>query len=124
MGFQLHPTAGVEVGVRLPNVLGRDEMPFMPPDGQLDSLRVVQPAPYAPPPATQRLIDELYREELIEARAMSPEQKLLAGQQLFEAACRITMAGIRNQFPDASEAQCRAILRQRLEYQRRLEETS
>jgi hypothetical protein len=30
---------------------------------------------YTPPPETSRLIDELYREELREARAMPPEQK-------------------------------------------------
>ena len=92
-------------------------------DANPDSLRE-QPAPYAPPPATQRLIDELFREELIEARAMSPEEKVRAGQQLFEAACRITLAGIRHQFPDASEDHCREILRERLELQRRLEATS
>ena len=95
----------------------------MPADANPDSLRE-QPAAYTPPPATQRLIDELYREELIEARAMSPEEKVLAGQQLFEAACRITLAGIRNQNPNASEAECLEILRQRLVLQRRLEETS
>ena len=65
----------------------------MPADANPDSLRE-QPAPYTPPPATQRLIDELFREELIEARAMSPEEKVLAGQHLFEAACRMTLAGI------------------------------
>jgi hypothetical protein len=92
-------------------------------DANPDSLRE-QAATYAPPPATQRLIDELYREELIEARTMSPEEKVLAGQQLFEAACRMTLAGIRNQNPGASEEQCREILRQRLVLQRRLEETS
>lgn len=81
-------------------------------------------APYAPPPETQRLIDELYREELREARAMSPEEKLRAGQQLFEGACRVTLAGIRHQNPGASEEQCLEILRQRLVFQRRLEETS
>jgi hypothetical protein len=83
-----------------------------------------QSPPYAPPPETQRLIDELYREELREARAMSPEEKLRAGQQLFEGACRITLAGIRHQNPGASEEQCLEILRQRLVFQRRLEETS
>ena len=82
------------------------------------------PAPYAPPPDTQRLIDELYREELREARAMSPEEKILAGQQLFEGACRMTLAGIRNQHSGASEEECLEILRQRLVLQRRLEETS
>jgi hypothetical protein len=83
-----------------------------------------EPVPYSPPPETQRLIDELYRQELREARAMAPEDKILAGQQLFEAACRVTLAGIRNQNPDASEERCLEMLRQRLELQRRLEETS
>jgi hypothetical protein len=95
----------------------------MKPDGEPDMLREQSP-PYAPPPATQRLIDELYREELREARAMPPVDKILAGQQLFESACRITLAGIRNQNPGASEEQCLEILRQRLELQRRLEESS
>ena len=95
----------------------------MPTDANPDSLRE-QPTPYAPPPATQRLIDELFREELVEARAMSPEEKVLAGQQLFEAACRITLAGIRHQFPGAAEARCREILRERLELQGKLEATS
>jgi len=95
----------------------------MTPDNEPDALRE-QSAPYAPPPETQRLIDELYREEVREARVMAPADKVRAGQQLFESACRITLAGIRNQNPGASEDQCMEILRKRLEYQRRLEETS
>ena len=95
----------------------------MTPDHEPDALREPSP-PYAPPPQTQRLMDELYREELREARAMAPAEKILAGQQLFESACRITLAGIRNQNPGAAEEQCLEILRQRLEWQRRLEETS
>ena len=83
-----------------------------------------QPTEYLPPPETQRLIDELYREEILEARAMSPEDKIRAGQQLFEAACRVTLAGIRNQNPGISEERCLEILRQRLDLQRRLEESS
>lgn len=59
-----------------------------------------------------------------EARAMDPAEKILAGQQLFESACRMTLAGIRNQNPGASEEQCREILRQRLEWQRKLEASS
>jgi hypothetical protein len=95
----------------------------MPTDADPDSLKET-PVAYTPPPETQRLIDELYRQEVLEARAMTPADKLRAGQQLFEAACRITLAGIRNQNPGASEDQCLEILRQRLEFQRRLEETS
>ena len=94
---------------------------LMATDGESDSLHEA-PVPYSPPPETQRLIDELYREEIIEARQMPPEEKILAGQRLFEAACRITLAGIRNQFPEASEERCLEIFRQRLELQRRLEE--
>jgi hypothetical protein len=80
-------------------------------------------APYAPPPETQRLIDELYREEVLEARAMKPEQKLLAGEELFLYACSITMAGIRNQFPEADEAERKRILQGRIDLQRKLDET-
>jgi len=92
----------------------------MTPDRQADVVKE-QPPPYAPPPETQQLIDELYREELREARAMPPEQKLLLGEELFAYACSITMAGIRNQFPEADEAGRRRILDQRLELQRKLE---
>jgi hypothetical protein len=95
----------------------------MTPEREPDALREQSP-PYAPPPEIQRLIDELYREELRDARAMPPEEKILAGQQLFESACRITLSGIRNQNPGASEEQCLEILRKRLEFQRRLEEFS
>jgi hypothetical protein len=95
----------------------------MTPERHPDALRE-QSADYAPPPETQRLIDELYREELREARAMSPEEKLLLGEDLFAYACSITMAGIRNQFPEADDAERRRILEQRLELQRKLEARS
>ena len=69
----------------------------------------------------QPLIDELYRQEVLDARRMPMEEKLLAGQRLFEWACTITLAGIRNQNPEASEEQCRKILRDRLAWRRRRE---
>jgi len=40
-----------------------------------------------------------------------------------ETACWITLAGIRHQFPGASEETCLDILRQRIEFQKKLEET-
>ena len=92
----------------------------MTPDHEPDVLREPSPS-YAPPSETQRLIDELYREELREARLMPPEQKLLLGEELFAYACSITMAGIRHQFPEAGEAERRRILERRLELQRKLE---
>ena len=69
----------------------------------------------------QALAAEIYHERVIEARTMSPEEKLLAGEELFEYACAITLAGIRNQFPGASEEECLKILEERLELRERLE---
>jgi hypothetical protein len=69
----------------------------------------------------QPLIDQLYREEVLEARSMSPEEKFLAGEELFEYACSITLAGIRNQNPGFSEEECHRELERRLELQARME---
>ena len=67
------------------------------------------------------LADAIYRERIIRARNASPEEKILAGQWLFEAACEITLAGIRDQNPAITEEQCRQILRDRLAWRRRRE---
>jgi hypothetical protein len=69
----------------------------------------------------RRLADELYRERVLEARQMPPEEKLLAGEELFEYACSITLGGIHNQFPDASEEECAKILEARLDMRERRE---
>jgi hypothetical protein len=69
----------------------------------------------------RRLADEIYREKIRAARMMTPEQKLLAGAQLFDYACRITLSGIRSQNPDASEERVQEILRERLALAERLE---
>ena len=70
-----------------------------------------------------RLADGLYRERVLEARAMAPEDKLLAGEELFEYACAITLAGIRNQFPETTDAECHRILEARLALRERMEST-
>jgi len=90
-------------------------------DPNTGSLRE-EPARYAPPLAVQKSIDELYQEEVLEARAMRPEDKLLAGEELFLYVCSVTMAGIRNQFPHADDAEQQRILEERLELQRKLEQ--
>ena len=71
---------------------------------------------------TQELIDEIYREKVLRARAMSPEEKLLDGPRLFEMGCEISKSGIRAQYPDADEAEVLRILKDRLKLARRLEE--
>lgn len=49
-----------------------------------------------------------------QARAMSPAMKFQAGSELFEEACRWTLAGIATQFPDLDEPGRLAELRRRL----------
>ena len=68
----------------------------------------------------QQLIDDIYRQKLRAARAMSPEDKLLAGPRLFERSCRIMADGIRSEYPDADEDRVQEILRERLALLRRL----
>jgi hypothetical protein len=65
--------------------------------------------------------DRLFREEVLRARAMDPAEKLSAGFELFEYACEITRAGIRNQNPQADEAEVERILGERLALAKRLE---
>ena len=79
----------------------------------------IQPA--AADAAIQRLAEELYRERVADARAMAPEDKLLAGEDLFDYACAITLAGIRDQFPGLSEDQYLRILEERLALRERME---
>ena len=72
----------------------------------------------------QAVVDDLLRERVERARAMSPEEKLLAGPRLFERSCRIMADGLRHEHPEASEEQIQELLRQRLELVRKLEEGS
>ena len=72
---------------------------------------------------TEQLIDELYRERVLRARRMSPEEKSLAGPRLFERACKIMADGIRDEHPEAEEEEIRAMLVQRPALAQRLEQS-
>ncbi len=72
-------------------------------------------------PSIEQLSDELFREEVLRARAMDPGEKLFAGVRLFDYACRITLAGIRHQFPGITDEEALRILKERLALERRLE---
>lgn len=61
------------------------------------------------------LISQLDAEDLEQARLMTPSQKLRAGGDLFDDACRWTLAGIRNQHPDFTPEQAMDELRRRLD---------
>jgi len=71
---------------------------------------------------TKELIDEIFRDKVIQARKMSVEQKLWAGPELFEWSCQWALAGIRHQFPEVDDERARQMLEERLELQRRLED--
>jgi len=68
-----------------------------------------------------KLAEELYCERVVEARQMPPEEKLLAGEELFEYACAITLAGIRDQSPGLNEQECLQILEERLDLREQME---
>ena len=69
---------------------------------------------------TQELVDELYRERVLWARAMTLEQRMLAGPQIYEDVCERMAAGLRDENPGADEATIQALLLRRLEFLRRL----
>jgi hypothetical protein len=69
----------------------------------------------------KELGEAIYRDRVHRARLAPPGEKMRDGPQLFDFACRITMCGIRHQFPEASEQRVREILVERLELQKRLE---
>lgn len=73
---------------------------------------------------TPELIDALHRDKVDAARHMSPEQKFLAGGELFDAVVERMLAGIHMQHPNVSEDDAMAMLRQRLAIARRLENLS
>ena len=72
----------------------------------------------------QQLADTLYWEKVERARRMKPEDRMQAGPELFDYACSITLTALREQMPEASEAQLLDALRQRLAIKRQLEDAT
>ncbi len=70
---------------------------------------------------TQELIDELFQEEVEEARRMTSEQKLLAGEDLYRYAERITLAGIKHENPGIDDQRALEILQERFDLIERAE---
>ena len=67
------------------------------------------------------LIDELYLEEVLRARQMSPEEKFTAGQELFELACAFTLAGIKADHHGETPERWQQLLRERIALGERLQ---
>lgn len=69
----------------------------------------------------KRLAHDIFREKVERARRMSADEKFLAGYRLFNQGCMMMEAGIRDQFPEADDAEVKLKLRHRLQLGRRLE---
>lgn len=79
-------------------------------------------SPNEPGPDVPRLsADDLYWEDVEEARNRPLKDKLLAGPRLFDRSCEFMRVGIRLQNPDATDEDVERILLERLELSRRLE---
>ncbi len=73
-------------------------------------------------PEVKPLADAIYRERVQRARQMAPEERIAAGPELFDYACSITLAALREQLPGATEAELLAALRQRLDRASKLDD--
>lgn len=63
---------------------------------------------------SKELIEQLDREDIEQSRRMSGSQKLRAGGDLFDEACRWTLAGIRHDNPGITPEAAMMELRRRL----------
>lgn len=70
---------------------------------------------------SDELIHQLRREEIEDARRLTAKQKLELSGDLFDAACEVTLSGIRFENPEFDDTAALAELRRRLELARRLE---
>ncbi len=70
----------------------------------------------------QPLIDQLYREEILRARQMTPADRLRGTFEMTETALALMRAGVRSQFPGASEEELLGHCRERLRRMRRTQD--
>lgn len=63
---------------------------------------------------TQELFDQLYREKILVARRMTPEERVLGCFELTEFVRQVMTDGVRDQFPEADEEEVQAIVRKRV----------
>lgn len=70
----------------------------------------------------QPLINELYREEILRARRMTPEERLRGTFEMTETALTLMRAGVRHQFPGATDEEVLAQCQERLRRIRRTQD--
>jgi len=70
---------------------------------------------------TPELIDDIYLEKVLRARAAPMAEKILDGPRLYAYACEAVRAGVRSQNPQATPDQLKLLIKQRFERIRQLE---
>jgi len=70
------------------------------------------------------LAEQLFWDKIERAKTMAPEQRVVVSLELFDRTRRVMLDGIRNDYPQADEAEVLSVLQQRLELLRRLEQAS
>jgi hypothetical protein len=70
----------------------------------------------------QPLIDQLYREEILRARKQTPQERISGAFEMSELALGIMRAGVRHEFPGATEEEVLEHCRERLRRIRRTQD--
>jgi hypothetical protein len=70
----------------------------------------------------QQLFDQLFRDQINQARRMSPEERVRVGLHLSDLAFRVMADSIRQQSPEASDDEVQRLVRERVRRIRRLKE--
>ena len=70
----------------------------------------------------QPFIDQLYREEILRARKLTPQQRLRAIFEVTKFALRMMRGSLRHHHPEADDAEILRLARERIAKVRRLNE--
>ena len=68
---------------------------------------------------TKELLDQIRRERILRARATPPEQRIIEGLKMTDAAVKFMEAAIRSQFPNFTDSEVSAEMERRYEIARR-----
>ena len=70
---------------------------------------------------TAEIIDDIYLEKVMRARAAPMAEKILDGPRLYAYACEAVRAGVLSQNPEATPEELRVLIQKRFERIRQLE---
>jgi hypothetical protein len=74
------------------------------------------------PDQLKELQDSIYREKVMRARAMTESERFVATLELIDSSFEWMLAGVKMQFPEASDQEANKILGERLDRMRKRED--